>query len=406
MRVRQSSWLTCGMCILPIVLYRCGFADDTAARLDALSSAPVYDLVEVFRLGGVEPAEPEMFDRAPLLLVDNAERLYVLHRSQGVVAVFGPTGTFSHWIRGGLGEGPGEFTSPVRMGLVGDTLWIRNLSPPRIVLFDGSGSHIATESVALPPPYPTMIGAQGLSGYLEGNRAWVEPDGPPLALSEGVDPVAVLEIGTRSTGGVHRDTILTWRSNRGRMRGLPFDPIPEPPFYSVAPDGSGLVLAEWNDEAPTRLLLRVVDANGEDRWRDELVVDPMLVGQSERDSIIDEARRQVRVLRENLLAHGLSPAGMPDVPSVAEAEADLYLPDARPPIRSIRAGIDGTIWLELSNDSQWLIVDPDSGALGTVTLPTAAILGQGSRNSVWYSEVDDDGVPWVVRARFESRESN
>ncbi len=121
--------------LLPILgavaLHGCSGAADGRLPHD-LHDAPERTLVEVFRLGGLEPPEAEMFDALPLIVmaVDRDERLFVLHRRQGRVAVFEANGTFVRWIGHGAGRGPGEFNTPDRIGLLGDTVRIRNMSPP------------------------------------------------------------------------------------------------------------------------------------------------------------------------------------------------------------------------------------------------------------------------------------
>lgn len=398
---RLTGCLLAGM----VVLHACVDAGTPAGEPSSLVAREV-ELVEVLRLGGLEPAEPEMFDPNPSILVDRAGRTYVLHRARGRVAVFDADGEFLHWIGGGRGQGPEEFTAPTRMGLLGDTLWIRNLSPPRISRFLTNGVHLGTDAVQIQPAHPTTAGVQGLSGYLEGGRAWVEPDGYPFALEEDRLSQATLELGSRTIESEDRDTLVTWRSNRGRMRGMTFDPIPEPPYFAVTPDGSGFGVAEWSEARPESLVVRIVNPDGVDRWSQRLAVDPEPVPAAEHDRLIAQARERVERLRESLLAQGLTPAGVPEVPSAAEAREDLYLPAHRPPIRAIRLGVDHTIWLQLTEEpsgAKWLAMDPDAGPLLEVTLPAGAIFGQATRDALWYSEMDDLGVSWLVKARFSTR---
>jgi hypothetical protein len=169
----------------------------------------------------------------------------------------------------------------------------------------------------------------------------------------------------------------------------------------VASDGSAIAVVDWSDQTPESLILRIVSPDGRVGWQKELAVQSDTVPKTKRDSIVAEAQRAVRELRENLLAHGLSPRGVPEVPTKSEVEATLYLPSHRPPVWGIRLGVDGSIWLELRRTTEgatWLVVDRDSGPLFTVTLSPGAVFGQATRRGLWYSEVDGSGVPWVVRA--------
>jgi hypothetical protein len=187
------------------------------------------------------------------------------------------------------------------------------------------------------------------------------------------------------------------------VRGLPFNRIAEPPFFAVAPDGSAIAVAEWREEAPQSLVLRLVAPDGTERWRRELAVRPDPIQASEHDRLIAEAQELVHRARENLLQMGIRPHIAPTVPTVSEARNILYLPAYRPPVQAIRAGVDGTIWLLLGggiDGATWLALDDDSDPFLTITLPPGATFGQATRNSLWYFEVDDMGVPYVVRARF------
>jgi hypothetical protein len=158
--------------------------------------------------------------------------------------------------------------------------------------------------------------------------------------------------------------------------------------------------AIWHME---RLTLRLLAPDGTERWRRELDVRPRPVPDAEHDSIVDDAHARVGRLGESLLGYGLSPGGVPAVPSATEARSILYLPAYRPHVRAIRIGVDGTIWLELSETADgatWLALDPATGPLLTITLPPGVSFGQATRSGVWYSELDDIGVPWVVHALF------
>jgi hypothetical protein len=204
-----------------------------------------------------------------------------------------------------------------------------------------------------------------------------------------------------------RDTVLSWRGARGRMRGLSYDPFPEAPFHDVAANGSGVAIAECSDTLPGSLVLRIVAPDASERWRRALIVHTDTVTLIEHDSIVDDARANVGELREYLLKLGLPPRGTPEVPTVAEVRERLRLPSHRPPVRAIRFGADGTLWLELRRTTEgatWLAIDTASRPILTVNLPAAAVFGPATRASLWYSELDDTGAPWVVRARFTPRQ--
>jgi hypothetical protein len=379
-------------------LHGCGGGPDIEDPL----KAPERLLVEVFRLGGVEPIEAEMFSVAPRLVVDEANHVYVLHSRQGRVAAFGEDGEFLNWIGQGAGRGPGEFNSPRQLGLLGDTVWIRNGNPDHITLFLNDGTLIRTDLVSLgASPGRTSL-TQGISGYLKDGRSWVEPDRPPTALEEGKILSSPLEVGVRRVDG-KRDTILTYRSKRGRLRGLHFDPIPEPPFFSIAADGSGIAIAEWSAAQPDRLGLRVLYPDGRLLWEEEFTVPRQAIARAELEAIIEEGRELVGRQREDLLTMGLTPAGVPQVPTEAEMAELVHLPAYRPPVRAVHLGVDGTAWLSLAEPQageEWVALGRNEGILFRIRVPKGATLGQATREAVWYSEADEVGVTWIVRGQI------
>lgn len=376
-----------------------GGCSDAASesRGDDLSGVPVHELREQFRLGGMERPEQETFQREPQLAVDGQQFLYVLHQDMGQVAVFDPDGVFVRWIRGGRGEGPGEFTSAVRLGLIGDTLWIRNLTPPRISRFLTNGAHVGTEQVRVDVDYQTSMGVQGVTGYLRDGRAWTVPDGFVVPVSGG-EATAPFMIGSRSMA--ERSTLFSWRAGRGRLAGTQFEPIAEPPFFDVAPDGSAILLADWADTEPGALAVRWLQPDGEElrSWR--FATPPAQVPQSVRDSLVQAGRNQVAEIRERVIAQGIPEHEAPAVPSAGDVLQAAYLPGYYPPVSAVRAGIDGTTWLLRSHGpmaGHWIVLDPDGSPQFAVALPEGARLRTASREAVWATASDELGVPYVIR---------
>lgn len=133
--------------------------------------------------------------------------------------------------------GPGEFTFPTALGFVGDTLRVRDLLVPRISRFLRDGSHLSTERVLADADYRTTAGAQGVSGYLQGDRAWMVPYG--FVISDDPNASAPFILGDRALE--RQDTLFSRRAGRDRLAGTSFEPIAESPFHAVAPDGSGIL---------------------------------------------------------------------------------------------------------------------------------------------------------------------
>lgn len=369
-------------------------ADASRAVLDR-------EVEEAFRLGGLQAPEEETFSVEPALAVDRDGLLYVLHRDRGEVAVFDGSGAFVRWIGGGRGEGPGELTSAGRIGFVEDTLWVRNRTPPRISRFHRDGSHLGTDRVQVQAEYRTTAGVQGISGYLRGGRAWMEPDGFITSPGGGAAPFI---LGDREMEA--RVAVFSWRAERGRLAGTRFAPLPEPPFYHVAPDGSGILVAEWSEARPDELSLRVISPDGADRGSWTLAFPSTPIPQRVRDSLVEAGRERVGEVRENVIELGISEDLAPSIPSAGEVREVAYLPRHYPPIRDVRFGLDGTMWLQRSeglDEGPWVALDPEGVPLFQVRLPPGVTLRQASTEAIWATRTDELDIPYVIGYALRSR---
>jgi hypothetical protein len=391
----RSSCHVCATLLLALAaagLVGCRMAD--AEHEDSLSRVALLDLEESFRLGGLEGPEAEAFQREPQLAVDRHGFLYVLHQDIGQIAVFDERGLFVRWIRGGRGDGPGEFTSAARLGLIGDTLWVRNLTPPRISRFLTNGAYVGTDQAFVNAGYRTTAGVQGVTGYLEGGRAWMVPDGFLM----GTETMAPFMLGDRTME--ERGTLFGWRAGRGRLAGTHFEPLPEPPFHDVASDGSRIVVADWSEADPAELVVRVIAPDGGELQAWSFTVAPAAVPQPVRDSLIQAGRDQVAEVRQRVIAQGIPEQAAPAVPSAADVQQAAYLPEYYPPIREVRAGMDGTIWLRRSDGLRpgpWVVLDPSGVPQFAVGLPADVRLRAASREAVWGTASDELGVPYLIR---------
>jgi hypothetical protein len=396
-----SGWARLVVIALCAYAPACSSAGDSRGPGNVLDDVPERHLRAVFRLGGLDAPEEQVFQSEPSLTVDRKDRLYVLHRDLGLIAVFDDGGGFVRWIRGGRGDGPGEFTTAMWLGLAGDTLWVRNLTPPRISMFLADGSQVGTDLVQVTTDYRTTMGIQGISGYLQGDHAWLVPDGFVMH-EEGTAPRAAFVVGDRAMEA--RNPLFDWRADRGRLAGTSFDPIPEPPFYDVAPDGSRILLAEWSADTPGQLRLRSFAPDGAEAWRSSLPVPPQVVAPAVLDSLVEVGRARVGEVRERVIAAGIPPEHAPAVPTADEVRAEAYLPEFRPPIRGVRSGLDGTIWLQRPESASleaWVVLDDRGTPLFRVRLPAGTHLREGSRGSIWATATGDLDVPYVIRFDIE-----
>ena len=90
-------------------------------------------------IGGAEDAGPARFYRIQNVRVDGRGRVWVADGGSGELRIFLPDGT--PWkTRGGVGEGPGEFTSIRLLGaFAGDSVLVADDANGRVTVFDLEG---------------------------------------------------------------------------------------------------------------------------------------------------------------------------------------------------------------------------------------------------------------------------
>jgi len=388
--------LTSALCTLVAASVLAGCRTD-APRIAsfAIDDVPEYRLREVFRLGGADAPEHLSFRREPSFAVHRSGLLFALHSQQGRVAVLDSLGGFVRWI-GRRGSGPGEFQNAIRMGFVGDTLWVRNFPSPRVSSFLLDGSHVSTERT---PSYDFgyhLTAAAGVSGYLAGGKAWVEAEGFVMGEDRAID--LPLLVGDRTLSTL--DTLFTIPNPRGRLEGLAFAPFPVPPFHDIATDGSTIMLAEWSDTLPSELAVQLHTIATSERRTVTMRFDERTVPSAVRDSVITAGVEAIRALGERLRALGLPEGTFPTSISRAEVEDAVYLPRHFPPIRRILVGLDETIWVERTDGVQrgpWVALDLNGTPLFQISLPESATLRQAARNAVWATDRDSLDVSYLVR---------
>jgi len=83
----------------------------------------------------------------------------------------------------------------------------------------------------------------------------------------------------------------------------------------------------------------------------------------------------------------------------------IQLPEFRPPIRVVHAGIDGSLWLQLNTAStdvaDWVLIGADGSPRGRLRLPARMQIHHSALPIVWAVVLDDVDVPWLVRLRVE-----
>ncbi len=383
-----------------VLLNGCGGAEPGDAPGDApwgsLESAPEFRLTQEYRLGGVEAAEQEAFSREPRIAVRSGGELFLLDQGSAQVYEFTPDGTFVRGF-GGEGDGPAEFNFASDLGLVGDTVWVRNLPTPFLNLFDLEGGFLRRHAME-----ELAVGRTGM------------PDGPDAMLDGGVH-VSIAQVPLGGEPGQQRVPVrLVSADEAVDTAGFVMDPPGPyapgagslgashpgsvPPRWAVTPGGGSLVFIDW--DASGAVTIREVRPDGAETLDTlRLPVVPFLPGAV--DSIVTIAADSVRARIERTRAR-LPPEIAPTVPSDLEDRIRnaLALGSSLPPVRSFLVGTDGARWIErpiAPNRWEWAVFDRELRPVGRVSLPEGHALRAATTTAIWTTHTDALDVPYVTK---------
>jgi hypothetical protein len=341
--------------------------------------------------------------------VHESGRMFTLHRSERLLRMFGSDGSFEGII-GGPGDGPGEFQSPSNMGWVGDTLWVQDTNGYRFSLFSPDGAFYRSFSV----PFamggdPTEVSPPRAEGILGDGTIWGRPPAFSSQVQAGIfthhsivrltrdgsviDEVARFPVGRITWGISDPDNPM----GGGMYRGQPYaDGL----LWSLVPGEEAILLLDRTvpDGVSDRGTFRIqkMSFHGDTIFSVSHSLPPIRVGDSVADSLITEV---VQALSGSAFFGGLAP-------STARrwAEHGLFLPSIHPAVTSMRVGKSGEIWVKESTPSGeepvWLRLSREGMPIHRVAFPKDLTILQADDQHVWGSEVDDLGIPYLVRYRI------
>jgi hypothetical protein len=152
----------------------------------------------------------------------------------------------------------------------------------------------------------------------------------------------------------------------------------------VSPDGEFIAYAEVVGNDSVRIIAAELNSKADNRFT--IRRPPRAVPRDVGDSLLDGRLR-----------------GAP--PELRAQLAKLESPRWYPPFRKVLAGLDRTVWLEVSIASAanavWLGVDARGRVIGELALPRGSTLHAISATQAWTSAEDADGAIRLVRYRIE-----
>lgn len=175
------------------------------------------------------------------------------------------------------------------------------------------------------------------------------------------------------------------------------------PWWLTLPDGYIVVDAPVPQSEEGTLTITRIGLNRDTVYSRALHYRAARYGAAELDSIAARAARgEAGGMVPFGPAGGARPPVPPDVDRIANAmRSAMRFPEFKVPVVTARLGQDESIWILLREadgpTARWLIIDPTGDPRGTLELPADASVLWTRADTLWTSERDDDGVPWLVR---------
>lgn len=336
------------------------------------------------------------------LVLDSDSTLYLSDYQLGGIIHLESSGDFRRVI-GNRGGGPGEFNSILALGLHQDSLWAMDPALVRLTLIPRQGRGATTVPFG---SSAATVASRGRPQTRRGLPATVLPDGSLLmqevVLDSGgvagksgfafllradrnlevLDTLARFPMGHSDMGFEYRDGAALYNQ-----------PFGDDPVYRVSSDGALLVLV--SREASRRggeatFNVTALRNGREVIFHRQIAYQPRRLLRSEVDSVV------------NALAHP-QPRNPPTPITADSILRQLYRPAFYPPVKEVRVGRDGAVWLQVNfADSpvgvgDWLILSRKGFEMARVTFPDRFRLLEANRRSVWGVESDALDVPLVSR---------
>lgn len=302
---------------------------------------------------------------------------------------------------GRTGEGPGEFRRPAQFGWLGDTLWINDPATRRLTLIGPDRTLARTVPwltavmfEAAPAQSPQFFWILPRALYRDGTmlvEAVLNRDSPPIPWPGGTRDGTPL-VRVAADGRFQR--VAFWPPPRGCSvafalpggSGAVTIPFCTAPLTDFASDGSRFALATAEDVGDRSGYYRVlvVDERGDTLLNRRYPFGPVAIPKRIADSVI--AQR----------------TGGRAQPEFIAAYRSMKLPTTFPPLERIVLGRDATTWIEhytFSGNRTWSMLDRSGQPIGWLVIPRNIRLQEVSRDLVWATETDEDGLQHVVRFR-------
>jgi hypothetical protein len=371
-----------------------------AACASLLLHCPALAQVSVIRSSGFRSAlSAEVLDEPAAAAVGPMNSLIVVDRQDGRVVAVDSMGLVIRRL-GRRGEGPGEFTRPCCVGVIGDVVWVADPQARRITSFSGNRVR-STVSLAATED---GSGLEPIAAFADGSIGAmpirIRSNQPKSQLSS-LRLVRIARDGTErgvmlSVAHPDRTKEVRW----GRGRGFAPSPFDDRPKIAVHSSGVAVVVEQDLDSVARSgvVIVRMVDTIGSTISRRQLSIVRRPVTKADVDSDVSQAADAFKEF-----------FGSADRAADAYRK-DLWIPAVHPPVRKVLFGADRSVWIALttsSNSEEWwtdLGASRPEAGFRRVMLPKGERVLAANASSVWtWVTAEDAGEVRRYSLRGEAR---
>jgi hypothetical protein len=257
------------------------------------------------------------------------------HQTTWQVRFYGADGRYIR-SAGRQGEGPGEFTGPFGLYVVGDTIYAGNSRPFQYLVFTSAGDWVRTVR-----PTPLMINPARASGILaDGRMMLVISDAGARAQAPGEFLPETRTVQLHAADGALIDTIATLPHGRsGRLLDKSsFHTMPMFESYSHAMARDSIVVLGHGAQEELRVF--VVAPGAEPRLA-------RLIRWTEANRAVTSADIDAEKAREKRDLDNANPQSrqMQEEAYQTNTHAGRPIAEVMPSMNGIRLGVDGRIWI-------------------------------------------------------------
>jgi hypothetical protein len=391
-------------CVLALAIAGCVTGDSDTLVVDSAGirvvtnhiagegwhESPRWTVAQDLVIGADSAGEEYQFGRVGDLAVSPGGDIAVIDQLNGVVRVFDRDGSFLGSV-GRSGRGPGELSRSANgIYFLGDSLLVLDPGERRMTLFAPDGS---VDTVTPLPPAPMGQGWSRLAGGEFLMRG--------LTISRVEGRFTFWDALLRVLGdGTSSDTLFEFdyaKTDMGGTGGLKIPLIVNNPTWTRLSDGR----IAWT--ALDRDFVQIHDSAG------RVIARVRHRQWTSREVTPSDHAAMVELLRIKYRAIG-GDASFADSPQVQS-------PPRFPAITTVRAGPQGTIWVQLMGPVEsidpmainapdradflggptWHVMDSSGGYLGSVDLPRRFRIFRFGADAVYGAARDDNGVERVIR---------